>query len=305
MFEEDGLQRTVDVHDWRPTQMGLSPPGVAIDPILPVCATKAQAVGGARFARATLQLAANSCAGRTAAPPGFSWKTIAVRRKEKLYWNAANLRLPRVEMEKSLDRKLARILADRSCSDFILADAKDADMAFGLAAPGRSPEHHAQEGRFRSLDEYRQLIRENVRQGLLDIMLISASNNELLTIGERLFDDSAMTPAVRANDSSDIWAAQGGVYLARALEAVPLRLDRPGDVRQAPLRAARTAPRRQPRPVLDHLQQRPRPGPLHAGGVSGVPRRGCGQELPPLPRSLRSQCACNRPFRTWRVLSTT
>ena len=32
-------------------------------------------------------------------------------------------------------------------------------MAFGIAAPGRSPEHHAQEGRFRSLDEYRELIR--------------------------------------------------------------------------------------------------------------------------------------------------
>ena len=74
-------------------------------------------------------------------------------------------------MEKSLDRKLARILADRSCADFILADAKDADMAYGLASPGRSPEHHAQEGRFRSLDEYRQLIRDNVRQGLVDIML--------------------------------------------------------------------------------------------------------------------------------------
>ena len=116
-------------------------------------------------------------------------------------------------MEKSLDRKLARILADRSCKDFILADAKDADMAYGLAAPGRSPEHHAEEGRFRSLDEYRQLIRENVRQGLVDIMLTSASNNELLTIGERLFDRSAVTPAVRANDSSNVWAAQGGVYL--------------------------------------------------------------------------------------------
>ena len=55
-------------------------------------------------------------------------------------------------------------------------------MAFGIAAPGRSPEHHAQEGRFRSLDEYRQLIRENVRQGLVDIMLMSASTNEVLTI---------------------------------------------------------------------------------------------------------------------------
>ena len=91
-------------------------------------------------------------------------------------------------MQKSLDQKLARILSDRTCQDFILADAKDADMAFGIAAPGRSPEHHAQEGRFRSLDEYRQLIRENVRQGLIDIMLMSASTNEVLTIHERLFD---------------------------------------------------------------------------------------------------------------------
>ena len=49
-------------------------------------------------------------------------------------------------MEKSLDRKLARIPADPSCRDFILADAKDADMAFGLAAPGRSPEHYAGRG---------------------------------------------------------------------------------------------------------------------------------------------------------------
>ena len=116
-------------------------------------------------------------------------------------------------MQKSLDQKIARILADRSCQDFILADAKDADMAYGIAAPGRSPEHHAQEGRFRSLDEYRQLIRENVRQGLVDIMLMSGGTNELLTIHQRLFDSSAVTPAVRANDASDVWAAQGGVYL--------------------------------------------------------------------------------------------
>ena len=42
-------------------------------------------------------------------------------------------------IEKSLDRKLRTILADPSCGDFILADAKDADMAFGLAAPGLAP----------------------------------------------------------------------------------------------------------------------------------------------------------------------
>jgi hypothetical protein len=112
-------------------------------------------------------------------------------------------------MEKSLDRKIARILSDPSCRDFIIADAKDADMAFGLAAPGRSPESHAGEARFRTLDEYRQQIRELVAQGLVDIMLMSASSNEVLTINERLFDNSHITPAVRANDTTDIWLASG------------------------------------------------------------------------------------------------
>ena len=112
-------------------------------------------------------------------------------------------------MQKSLDQKLARILADSSCRDFILADAKDADMAFGLSAPGHSPEHHAGEARFRTLDEYRQQMREIVAQGLVDIMLTSASSNEVLTIEERLFDNSHITPAVRANDTTDIWLASG------------------------------------------------------------------------------------------------
>ena len=115
-------------------------------------------------------------------------------------------------MDKSLDRKLARILADPSCGEFILADAKDADMAFGMAAPGLSPECHADEACFRSLDDYRRIIRENVREGLIDIMLMSASTSEVLTIGERLFDNSPVTPAIRANDTTDIWLAQGGVY---------------------------------------------------------------------------------------------
>jgi len=115
-------------------------------------------------------------------------------------------------MEKTLDRKIARILADPSVQDFILADAKDADMAAGLAAPGKSPEHHADEGRFRTLEGYRQLMRQNVRSGLLDILLMSASSNEVLTIRERLFDRSPVTPAARANDTTDIHLAMGGAY---------------------------------------------------------------------------------------------
>ncbi len=116
-------------------------------------------------------------------------------------------------MQKSLDIKLARILADRSCNDFILADAKDADMAYGLSSPGQSPEQYGHEGKFRTQDQYRQQIREVVAQGLVDIMLMSSSTSEILTIRERIFDDSPITPAIRANDTTDIWLAGAeGVY---------------------------------------------------------------------------------------------
>lgn len=118
-------------------------------------------------------------------------------------------------MQKSLDTKIARILADPSVKDFILADAKDADMAFGMAAPGKSPEHYAHEARFRSLQEFRELVRQNVKQGLLDIMLMSASTSEVLTIRERIFENSRVTPAARANDATDIHAVMGGTYPGR------------------------------------------------------------------------------------------
>ncbi len=114
-------------------------------------------------------------------------------------------------MIKSLDEKLAAIHADPAgAKAFILADAKDADMAFGIAAPGRSPEH--EDGGFRSLECYRGHIRQNVQQGLIDIMLMSVSTNEVLTIRERIFDGSQVTPAVRANDTTDIHVARGASY---------------------------------------------------------------------------------------------
>ncbi|MBI3836435.1 MAG: hypothetical protein HY288_00695 [Planctomycetia bacterium] len=118
-------------------------------------------------------------------------------------------------MEKSLDRKLAAIHADPSGSkEFILADAKDADMAFGIGSPGKSPEMHAGEVRMRTLAEYREHIRQITRQGLIDIMLMSASSNDALTIGERLFENSPVTPAARANDASDVFAVRHGRYIS-------------------------------------------------------------------------------------------
>ena len=114
---------------------------------------------------------------------------------------------------KSLDIKLARIHADpHGARDFILADAKDADMAFGIGAPGRSPENYSGEVRFRSLAEWRDIITEIVEQGLVDIMLMSASTSEVLTIQRRIFDRSSVTPAVRVNDTTDIYIVRGGKY---------------------------------------------------------------------------------------------
>ncbi len=114
---------------------------------------------------------------------------------------------------KSLDAKLARIHADPTgCKDFILADAKDADMALAIGAPGRSPESHPGEVRYRTLAEYRAVIKEIVAQKLVDVMLMSASTSEVLTLHKRLFDDSPVTPAVRANDTTDIHVVRGGKY---------------------------------------------------------------------------------------------
>src|SRR4051812_13625454 len=107
-------------------------------------------------------------------------------------------------MQKSLDEKLARIVANPSCKDFILADAKDADMAFGVSAAGvkdpSAPEHK----RYRSIQEFRAQIREIVEQRLVDIMLMSASSTDVLAVRERIFDKSPITPAIRANDTTDI-----------------------------------------------------------------------------------------------------
>jgi hypothetical protein len=134
---------------------------------------------------------------------------------------------------KSLDRKLAEIHANPSSRAFILADAKDADMAFGVRAPGPrsylscrgerparfSPElwTRAEYG-YRNLPEFLDIIREVVHQELVDIMLMSAYVNEQLTIKEGLFRNSPVTPAARANDTTDVWAVRHGCYTSEAAQ---------------------------------------------------------------------------------------
>lgn len=114
-------------------------------------------------------------------------------------------------MPKSLDQKLAAIHADPSGSKaFILADAKDADMAFGMSATGLSPERHDGEVRHKTLAEYRQQIREVIKQGVVDIVLMSASTADQLAVREGLFENSHVTPAARANDATDVHLPRGG-----------------------------------------------------------------------------------------------
>lgn len=128
---------------------------------------------------------------------------------------------------KSLDAKLAEVKTNSNSRAFIIADAKDADMAFGVRAPGPraylsgrgerlarfSPEVWTRdEFGCRNLPEFLDIIREVVGQGLIDIMLMSAYVNEQLTIKEGLFRNSHVTPAARANDATDVWAVRHGCY---------------------------------------------------------------------------------------------
>lgn len=120
--------------------------------------------------------------------------------------------------KKTLDQKLQAIHADPyGCKEFIIADAKDADMGYGIAAPGPQRDscphsYNKSEGCFKTLADYLEQTRAVIRQEIVDIVLLSASNLERLAIKERLFDGSPITPAARANDTSDIWIVRGGKY---------------------------------------------------------------------------------------------
>lgn len=115
-----------------------------------------------------------------------------------------------------LDRKLQNIRDGRyTPDDFVIADAKDADMAFGVTAPGPLPGTEpgaTGPGRYRTRESYLDAMRALVAQGNLDVLLTSASNGERLAADGSLDDD--VTLAVRANDTTDIWNSRGGSYPA-------------------------------------------------------------------------------------------
>ena len=120
--------------------------------------------------------------------------------------------------KKSLDEKLERIRRDPfKCDEFIIADAKDGDMGFGLTAPGpcqtnRGEGAEKSEVRWKTLQDYRDQIRAVIDQGIVDLVLLSTSNLEQVGIHEGSFIGSSVTPAARANDTTDIWVVRGGKY---------------------------------------------------------------------------------------------
>ena len=113
---------------------------------------------------------------------------------------------------KRLDTKLARIRSGQyKRSDFIIADAKDGDMGPSLTSTGPLRQPDGTWTRYRTRAEFLDQIAAIVKQDIVDIMLVSASNLELLNERE-LFRNSAVKPAIRANDATDIWRCRGATY---------------------------------------------------------------------------------------------
>jgi hypothetical protein len=131
-----------------------------------------------------------------------------------------------------LDDKLARIRSGAyRRSDFIIADAKDPDMGPGLHAVG--PVRMADgETRLRTRAEFLDSIEAIVKQDVVDIMLTSVSNLEQLA-KRKTFTGTGVKPAIRANDTTDIWRHRGGGY------------------HHAPSRPFRTASLKHVRPLTD------------------------------------------------------
>ena len=84
-------------------------------------------------------------------------------------------------------------------------------MGGGRSAPGPARDERGRPtGAWKSLPEFVEDVRAVVAQDVVDVMLVSSSVLERL--GRATFAASAVTPAIRANDATDIWGLRGGRY---------------------------------------------------------------------------------------------
>jgi hypothetical protein len=106
-----------------------------------------------------------------------------------------------------MDQKLENIRAGRyKRRDFIIADAKDADMGSGVNGLGIVRGRDGTK-RPRTRPEFLDEIAAIVAHDVVDIMLVSVANLDLLH-ARGAFKGSAVKPAIRANDTTDCW---GGI----------------------------------------------------------------------------------------------
>jgi hypothetical protein len=130
-------------------------------------------------------------------------------------------------MVSRLDRKLSNIRAGRyTPSDFIIADAKDGDAGAGVTASGF--DWSSKPRRRRTRQEFITQIEEIIRHNVVDLMLVSLSNLELLD-ERRAFVGSEIKPAVRGNLETMCW---GGVRNGRYVN-VPSRPFRDTNLKRA------------------------------------------------------------------------
>ena len=107
---------------------------------------------------------------------------------------------------KTLDDKLKNIRTDNyKPSDFIIADAKDADMGGGRRAPGFIREKNGLlTNKPASYHSYLLKMEEMTKSEMVDVMLMSMTSAERL-VNKKIFDNNPVTPAVRLNDTTCIW----------------------------------------------------------------------------------------------------
>ena len=162
-------------------------------------------------------------------------------------------RIGRLTMSRRLDRKLDAILAGRyTPDDFIIADAKDADMAFGVAAPGPSraaaphagdlPGQHARAGRGRRARHPAHL---GLQRRAAGVRRLARRRGHARRAGQR-HHRHLEPPRQQLH--------------RRAVAPVPHR------------RSRRRPPVLRPRAVLGDVQQRHRARPRHPRGLQRVPR---------------------------------
>ncbi|MEO1091811.1 MAG: hypothetical protein AAFX81_14360 [Pseudomonadota bacterium] len=112
-----------------------------------------------------------------------------------------------------LERKLQRIHEDpHGAKDFIICDAKDGDMAAGIAMPGPVLDRSGiPTGRYKTAEDHLAQVTALVEQDVLDLMLLSVGNLDRL-VDRGVFAGSEMATAIRANDTTDIWGARHSRY---------------------------------------------------------------------------------------------